>query len=317
MSDLISFAPQHTHPTISLHIEDCRNVLKSQQERGILYDAIITDPPYQIGLHALKWDKTGISFSAELWDLLYGVLKPGGMVAAFAAPRLYHRMATAAEDAGFQLYPFLTWKFDGGLPKPCNVSELFDRDNIPDREIIGYRSGSGFTRANVVHGAQQRTHLRFPIYARYVSPEAQEWRGWYYGLNALKPATEPIMLAQKPLEGRTIDNVRAYRTGAMNIDGLSQRQHEGWATTVLACPKARKADHQSDHASVKPVKLVEDLCVLLCAPGGKILDPFAGSGTTGVAAQNLGYDCTLIEMDANMTAVIEKRLGRSPTEAFG
>src|SRR6185437_10706000 len=115
------------------------------------------------------WDKTGIAFSNDLWGKLFAALKPGGFLAAFSIPRLYHRMAVAAEDAGFELYPFMVWKFDGGLPKPINLSELFDRDNLTEREIIGYRNGSGYTKANVDHGAQSRTHTQFPIYARHVS----------------------------------------------------------------------------------------------------------------------------------------------------
>lgn len=312
MNELISL-PACCKPEskVAIRIDDCRNHLKSLVKSGeVRYDAIITDPPYELGLHAKTWDQTGITFSEDLWGLLYHVLKPGGFVAAFAATRLYHRMAWVAEQAGFTLYPFLVWQFDGGLPKPANVSELFDRDNIAEREVIGYRPGSGFTRANVEQGAQQRTHTNFPIYARHVSPEAQEWRGWYYGVNCLKPMIEPIMLAQKPLEAtRTIDNLRVHRTGALNLDALADRQKNGWPTGMLEHRKARKADHGSDHPSVKPVSLMEDLCVLLCPLGGRILDPFAGTGTTAVAARNCGFDCDLIENNPLMEAVIQRRLG--------
>lgn len=310
MDDLISLAADSASVSeVAICIDDCRNRLKTLAESDVMYDAIITDPPYELGLHAKAWDQTGITFSAELWALLHRVLKPGGFLAAFAAPRLYHRMATVAEQAGFTLYPFLVWQFEGGLPKPVNVSELFDRDNVTEREVIGYRPGSGFTRANVDQGAQQRTHTSFPIYARHVSPEAQEWRGWYYGVNCLKPTLEPIMLAQKPLaEARAIDNLRVHRTGALNLDALAARQQTGWPLTVLEHRKARKADHGSDHPSVKPISLMEDLCVLLCPPEGRILDPFAGTGTTGVAARNCGFHCDLIEHDPVMQAVIERRL---------
>ena len=100
----------------------------------------------------MTWDSTGISFSAALWDRLFRVLKPGAYIAFFAAERLYHRVATACEDAGFMLYPFLGWRFRDGLPKPINLSELFDRDNLAERDIVGMRRGSGFTQANVDHG---------------------------------------------------------------------------------------------------------------------------------------------------------------------
>lgn len=309
MNDIFTFSQtieEPKLPKISLHIDDCLSVLDGQTN---VYDSVIMDPPYEIGLHGKRWDQTGITFSADLWSKLFAALKPGGYIAAFAAPRLYHRMAVAAEDVGFELYPFMAWKFDGGLPKPANLSELFDRDNVPEREIIGYKNGSGFTQANLAQGAQARTHTQFPVYARHVSQEAQQWRGWFYGVNTLKPTMEPILIAQKPIEtARTIDNVRRWGVGAMNIDVFKERTGN-WPTTILEHKKARKADHKSDHPSVKPVPLMEDLCQLLCPPGGLILDPFAGTGTTGVAARNLGFDCVLIEKNPEMESVIRRRIG--------
>ncbi len=292
---------------ISVHIEDCLDYLSKQPENT--FDAIITDPPYEIGLYKKKkWDQSGITFSNELWERLFSVLKPGGFIAAFSMPRLYHRMAVAAEDAGFEMYPFLNWKFDGGLPKPINLSELFDRDNIDEREIIGYKKGSGYTKANVDHGAQNRSTTQFPIYARHVSQEAKEWRGFYYGVNTLKPCVEPIMLAQKPIETkRVIDNIRKWKTGALNIDALKQ-QYSTWPNTILEHKKAKKSDHHSNHPSVKPTLLMQDLCMLLCPYEGIILDPFAGTGTTGVAAKNLGLNCVLIEQNIDMKKIIEHRI---------
>lgn len=308
MEHLISFPSDQRKPDITLHIDDCLKVLKNQLETGVQYDAIVTDPPYEIALHAKQWDNTGVAFSDELWSLFHKIVKPGGYVAAFAACRLYHRLAIAAENAGFTIYPFLIWKFDGGLPKPANVSELFDRDNIAEREIIGYRNGSGFTSANVVHGAQNRSKTKFPIYARHVSAEARQWKGWYYGVNCLKPALEPILLAQKAPEcTRVIDNIRVHGTGALNLGALEER-YGSWPTNILEHKKARKTEHQSNHPSVKTRSLMEDLCQMLCPPGGAILDPFAGTGSTGAAAKACGFDCTLIEQNPEMEEVIRRRI---------
>jgi site-specific DNA-methyltransferase (adenine-specific) len=53
---------------------------------------------------------------------------------------------------------------------------------------------------------------------------------------------------------------------------------------------------------------MQALCVLACPPGGHILDPFAGTGTTGAAAVREGYDATVIEMNPEMEAVIRDRV---------
>ena len=46
--------------------------------------------------------------------------------------------------------------------------------------------------------------------------------------------------------------------------------------------------------------------------GGRVLDPFAGSGTTGIAARREGCDCTLIELEDEYMAFLGKRLGAAP-----
>jgi site-specific DNA-methyltransferase (adenine-specific) len=301
-------APQSERPAeIEIRNGDCIDEIETEPN---IYDAIVTDPPYAISLHGKDWDSTDISFSPVLWDRFMHTLKPGGYVAFFAASRLYHRAAQAAEDAGFIILPFLAWRFRDGLCKPINLSELFDRDNLIEREVIGSRRGSGFTQANVSQGAQSRTHTTFTAHARYVSQEAQDWRGYYYGLNTLKPSMEPILLVQKPIATeRMIDNIRLWGTGALNIGALQDR-YKFWPNTMFTHRKARKAEHQTEHPSVKPITLMEDICTLVCPRGGRILDAFGGTGTTGIAAKRQGFDCVLIEQDAAMCAVIEERIRR-------
>jgi DNA modification methylase len=295
---------------VDIHIGDCLAFLDTKIAEGFLFDAIVTDPPYEIGLHGKSWDSTGVAFSQELWTRLYKVLKPGGYVVAFAASRLYHEIAHAAQKADFRVMPMLTWEFPGGLPKPVNVAELFDRDNITDRQPIGYRKGSGFTTSNGTQGAQQRLTTKFPIYERGVSQESKDWTGYYYGNNCFKPAIEPILLAQKePSEKRMIDNIRKHGVGALNLEAIKHyRNTDEWPNTIFRHSKARLKEHGSDHPSVKPVPLMEELCLLACPAGGHLLDPFAGTGTTGVAAMGHGFRTTLIEQNPAMEAVIRKRL---------
>lgn len=51
------------------------------------------------------------------------------------------------------------------------------------------------------------------------------------------------------------------------------------------------------HPTTKPAEVMEWLIRRLTEPGDKVLDPFSGSGTTGIAAMNTGRDCQLIELD--------------------
>lgn len=62
------------------------------------------------------------------------------------------------------------------------------------------------------------------------------------------------------------------------------------------------------HPTVKPVKLMEYLCKLITPPGGTVLDPFAGSGSTGVAAVRLGFKFIGIEREAEYVEIAKKRI---------
>lgn len=85
----------------------------------------------------------------------------------------------------------------------------------------------------------------------------------------------------------------------------------GGASRFFYCAKASKSEKGADniHPTVKPLKLMEYLCRLTATPtGGTVLDPFMGSGSTGVAAGNTGRDFVGIEMDEKYFPIAEKRV---------
>ena len=133
------------------------------------FDVIVCDPPYEIGFMGKKWDRSGVAFDSATWAAAFRVLKPGGYLLAFGGTRTYHRIACAIEDAGFDIRDSLTWMYGQGFPKSLNVGKA-----VEGRE------------------------------------------GWG---TALKPASEPIVVARKPLIGTVAANVLKYGTGALNIDG--------------------------------------------------------------------------------------------------
>ncbi|MFI2354728.1 DNA-methyltransferase [Streptomyces anulatus] len=98
-------------------------------------DAVITDPPYEIGVAGQAWDSTGIAYSTPMWDECLRVLKPGGHLLSFGAPRTYHRMVVAAEDAGFRVIDQLDWIYTHGKPKGVDLARAIDRHR-DDREQV-------------------------------------------------------------------------------------------------------------------------------------------------------------------------------------
>lgn len=84
----------------------------------------------------------------------------------------------------------------------------------------------------------------------------------------------------------------------------------GSAARFFYSAKASKADRAgSKHITVKPVSLMQYLARLITPPSGTVLDPFAGSGTTGEACKREGFDCILIEKEAEYISDIKRRLG--------
>jgi DNA modification methylase len=99
---------------------------------------------------------------------------------------------------------------------------------------------------------------------------------------------------------------------ARNRVAFGNRNDTGSAARFFYSAKASKADRAgSKHPTVKPVSLMQWLCRLITPPGGTILDPFAGSGTTGAAARNKGFNCILIEREAEYQQDIRNRFASS------
>jgi DNA modification methylase len=94
------------------------------------------------------------------------------------------------------------------------------------------------------------------------------------------------------------------------------RNDSGSAARFFYCAKASKGDRNeglpdylvNDHETVKPTALMRYLCKLVTPPGGIILDPFAGSGSTGKAAALEGFSSVLLERQKNKIPIIDYRV---------
>lgn len=181
-------------------------VLDTIEENSI--DAIVTDPPYELGFMGKKWDSTGIAYNIELWKKTLRVLKPGGFLLAFGGSRTYHRIACAIEDAGFFIKDCIMWLYGSGFPKSMNIGLAIDKKNGVESEIVG--KGKSGKSSHAFQSENTTTAGEFQI-----KKASNEWGGWG---TCLKPAYEPIVVAQKPTKTTIIDNVIKYRVGGINID---------------------------------------------------------------------------------------------------
>lgn len=211
---------------------DCRQVLRTMADNSV--DAIITDPPYELGFMGKSWDSTGVAYDITVWQECLRVLKPGGHLLAFGGSRTYHRLACAIEDAGFQIRDQIMWVYGSGFPKSLNIGKAIDKAAGAEREVIGKSAYSqpaksghhgGLTGDNINFNGERYT----PSVTAPATDEAKQWEGWG---TALKPAHEPIVMARKPLDGTVANNVLVHGTGGINIDGCRIGSGTGETKTV-------------------------------------------------------------------------------------
>ena len=190
---------------------DCREVLKQLPDCSV--DAIVTDPPYELGFMGKAWDSTGVAYQVEVWQECLRVLKVGGHLLAFGGSRTYHRLACAIEDAGFQIRDQIMWVYGSGFPKSLNIGKAIDKDAGAEREN-GKLKWKGGTQLGVINDDSWKPKDVYE--SQPATAEAKQWEGWG---TALKPAHEPIVMARKPLDGTVAQTVLTHGTGGINIDG--------------------------------------------------------------------------------------------------
>ena len=169
--------------------------------------------------------------------------------------------------------------------------------------------------------------------------DAIKWRGWKYGKIALRPSMESIYFGQKPPLRPVKHNVATYGIGALNIEGCkvtgrdgktrcpSNVMHDGSpevAETLgtginplnefppdpffyVSKPNVKERKGIS-HPTQKPLSLMRQLVRLVTPAGKTCLDPFMGSGTTGLACAMEKVEFVGIEQDKGYFEEARERL---------
>lgn len=374
--------------TTRLQHGDCRKVLAGMPDASI--DAVVTDPPYELGFMGKRWDAAGVAYDAAMWAEVLRVLKPGGYLLAFGGTRTYHRMAVAIEDAGFEIRDSIHWIYGSGFPKSHNLKDDWNGWGTalkPAHEpiVVARKPLVRTVAANVLEhgtGALNIDGCRVASddgyekqWDRPVSTNISQAPQNYISngsqgvvdLSAYKPNgrwpanvvlthhadCRPAGTAEETVgggEAGTSDFAAGYEScdgfvgrtvgatvwnchpecPAAVMDGQSgdsggpsryftqtewDDELDGWSFLYEA--KANKRERNAGtpdgnkHPTVKPVALMRWLIRLVTPPGGTVLDPFTGSGTTGVAATLEGFTFVGIEQDDDYIDLAEARISHS------
>jgi len=281
-------------------------------------DLVLTDPPYFLdkmdngwrhetvsskkNQYIVKSLPAGMKFDRSQgkkfydWYLkvakeMYRVLKPGGFFFSFSSPRLYHRMTSAIDDANFLIRDCFLWIYTQNQAKAMGLDHFIEKLNI-----------------NKVAKIKIKKKLE----------------GWK--TPQIKSCFEPIALAQKPPEDTFLSNVLKHEVGlfdtrirvgknmfpsniliADSFDDIMDRYF------LIPKPGKQEKGEFNGHQTVKPLSICEHLIKLSTfSKDAIVLDPFVGSGTTAVAAKNLGKNFIGIDINPEYVAITQKRLRYKP-----
>ncbi|MFH1192317.1 MAG: site-specific DNA-methyltransferase [bacterium] len=277
-------------------------------------DVVLTDPPYFLDKLDNNWDyeevsnqnnqyvikslPAGMKFDKEqgkkfyAWYLkiseeIFRILKPGGFFFSFSSPRLYHRMASAIDDAGFEIRDVFMWLYTQNQAKAMGVDHFIEKMDI-----------DGKSKEKI----------------------KEKLNGWK--TPQIKSCFEPIAMAQKPADQTYLNNMLKHEVGLLNtnvrigdnmypanvftVDSINELIDK---TFLLPKPTKKEKGEYNDHKTVKPLAICEYLIKLSSfSKNAVILDPFVGSGTTAVAAKKLGKNYIGIDANEKYVKISERRL---------
>src|SRR3990167_2358167 len=277
-------------------------------------DVVLTDPPYfldklddnwdyekvssQNNQYAIKSLPAGMKFDRELgkrfytWYLdiseeIFRILKPGGFFFSFSSPRLYHRMASAIDDVGFEIRDAFMWLYTQNQAKAMGVDHFIRKMNIDEK-------------------AKEKIRAKL--------------NGWK--TPQIKSCFEPIAMAQKPPDQTYLNNMLKHEVGLFNtnvrigdnmypanvfsIDSINELIDRAF---LLPKPNKKEKGEYNDHKTVKPLAICEYLIKLSAfSKNAVVLDPFIGSGTTAIAAKKLGKNYIGIDANEKYVKISERRI---------
>lgn len=289
----------HEDDAVTVHHGDCLDVMRDLPDASV--DAVVTDPPYGLGFMGKAWDELppGLPWAQECLR----VLKPGGHLLAFGGTRTWHRLAVAVEDAGFEIRDSIAWLHSQGFPKSKqHLKPAFEPVVVARKPLVGPVAGNV-----AVHGTGALNIDGCRLASDDVPQPFRSSRKSSGGiLNGTAQAREQY---QPDAGGRWPANV------VLDEDTEANLAVARYFYVAKASNKERVKVDGIAHPTVKPLTLMRWLVRLVTPPGGLVLEPFAGSGTTAEACVVEGFQCIAIESEAAYLPLVVARLSRS--DLFG
>ncbi len=302
---------------LTLRVGDCRHELRDMEPASV--QTCVTSPPYwglrdyghsgQLGLESTPEEyvanivdvfrevKRVLSDNGTLWLNLGDSYASGGMSNPSSKSTL-----GGGKDRGAADYSLIRLIPDGLKPK--------DLVGIPWRVAFALQADGWFLRSEIIWAKPNpmpesvtdrptRSHEQIFLLAKSQT--------YFYDHEAIKEsAVTGSWDALPPIGGAKAVGVNGNSTYSGNTPASDGTRNKRDVWTVSTKPYA------GAHFATFPPDLIEP-CILAGAPvGGIVLDPFGGSGTTGMVANRLGRRAVLIELNPDYAAQIKQRTAQAP-----
>jgi site-specific DNA-methyltransferase (adenine-specific) len=195
------------------------------------------------------------------------------------------------EIAGFEIRDMINWTYTQNMPKGMSITHLIDNLDLNELEKQKLKED----------------------YKDFKTP-------------MMKSCFEPICVAMKPISTTFIQNELNFKTGLIDFSNkvgidenkvpdniMTSFQFNDIYDKNFLIPKATKEEKGefNTHITVKPLNLIEHLIKIFSKKDSLVVDPFMGSGTTGLACKNLDRNFIGIEINNEYYQIAEQRINQN------
>jgi len=275
--------------TIDFKVGSCLDVLAEYDDNT--FDSCITDPPYGMGMEA--WDHTVPG--KEFWEEVNRVLKPGAFCLSFCSPHLYHRLACSIEDATFDIKDQIMWMITTKMPLKNRLKQVHEPIAVAQKSLEGTLKAN-FEKWGV--GLIDTQNTRVPW-------DGKPPTGWVKGGHQRRTFGKDGKTTGTQKEfGKEDANPKGRYPS--NIIGTTLPEHQKYFYAPRVTRKER--GEYNNHPTPKPVALMQYLIKLYTPEGGTVLDPFCGSGSTGIAAMLEERNFLGVDLDSDYINIAQRRV---------
>lgn len=280
--------PSFSHGKATIYQCDCIDWLREQPKRSI--HAVVTDPPYGLFEYSAEQQKKLRSGKGGVWRI------PPSFDGVTRAPLPRFTVLTSRDLKALDEF-FYEWA-------TALVQVLVPGANVvvASNPLLSYIVSSALARA----GLERRGEIVRLVMTMRGGDRPKAAHEAFPDVSVMpRSMWEPWLLFRKPIEGRIQDNLRQWMTGGFRRPS----RDKPFGDVIQSSPTHANERKLAAHPSLKPQAFLRMLVRgVLPLAKGKVLDPFAGSGSTLAAAEAVGYESVGIEKDSQyfrlaMTAI--------------